>query len=140
MARAYRGEDRKFHSAPFGIDQVEHAVPVTCVGERRDVGTLYRYVETLPATKRATIYLEARLHRALRLKSAESDVSVSELVNAAIRNSLADDADDLGRRPGRHGRLRRQSPRHVPAVNAPRARAPRSTRLAFAFAAAAPTT
>ena len=46
-------------------------------------------------TKRATVYLEAPLHRALRLKSAETDASVSELINAAIRHSLAEDADDL---------------------------------------------
>ena len=49
----------------------------------------------MSATKRATVYLEATLHRALRLKSAETDASVSELVNAAIRHSLAEDADDL---------------------------------------------
>jgi hypothetical protein len=46
-------------------------------------------------TKRATIYLDAPLHRALRLKAAETDASVSELVNAAVRRSLAEDADDL---------------------------------------------
>ena len=46
-------------------------------------------------TRRATIYLEADLHRALKLKSAELDESVSELVNGAIRQSLAEDAADL---------------------------------------------
>ena len=46
-------------------------------------------------TKRATVYLDAPLHRALRLKSAETDSSISELVNAAVRYSLAEDADDL---------------------------------------------
>ncbi len=45
--------------------------------------------------KRATIYLDAPLHRALRLKSAETDASISALVNAAVRQSLAEDADDL---------------------------------------------
>lgn len=49
----------------------------------------------MPATKRATVYFEAPIHRALRLKSAETDSSVSELVNAAVRRSLAEDADDL---------------------------------------------
>lgn len=49
----------------------------------------------MSATKRATIYLDAPLHRALRLKSAETDASISELVNAAVRRSLAEDADDL---------------------------------------------
>ncbi len=49
----------------------------------------------MPTTKRATVYFEAPVHRALRLKSAETDASVSELVNAAVRRSLAEDADDL---------------------------------------------
>ena len=49
----------------------------------------------MSATKRATVYFEAPIHRALRLKSAETDASVSELVNAAVRRSLAEDADDL---------------------------------------------
>jgi hypothetical protein len=49
----------------------------------------------MPNTKRATVYLEAPLHRALRLKSAETDASISALVNAAVRRSLAEDADDL---------------------------------------------
>lgn len=49
----------------------------------------------MPITKRSTVYLEAPLHRALRLKSAETDASISELVNAAVRRSLAEDADDL---------------------------------------------
>jgi len=38
--------------------------------------------------KRATVYLDASLHRALRLKAAETDQSVSDLVNHAIRSSL----------------------------------------------------
>ena len=46
-------------------------------------------------TKRSTVYLEASLHRALCLKSAETELSISDLVNAAIRQSLAEDADDL---------------------------------------------
>lgn len=46
--------------------------------------------------KRATVYLEPELHRALRMKAAETDKSVSELVNAALRQTLAEDADDLG--------------------------------------------
>jgi hypothetical protein len=45
--------------------------------------------------KRATVYLEPSLHRALRVKAAETDVSVSELVNDAVRLRLAEDAQDL---------------------------------------------
>ena len=45
--------------------------------------------------KRATIYLEANLHKALRLKAAETDRSISEIVNRAVRHSLAEDEEDL---------------------------------------------
>jgi hypothetical protein len=45
--------------------------------------------------KRATVYFDPTLHRALRLKAAETDQSLSDLVNAAIRQSLAEDAEDL---------------------------------------------
>jgi plasmid stability protein len=46
-------------------------------------------------SRRSTIYLDPELHRALRLKAAETERSVSELVNEAVRRSLAEDADDL---------------------------------------------
>lgn len=45
--------------------------------------------------KRATVYFDPSLHRALRLKAAETDRSVSELVNDAVREALAEDAEDL---------------------------------------------
>jgi hypothetical protein len=47
------------------------------------------------AQKRATIYFDADLHRALRVKAAETERSVSELVNQAVKLSLAEDAEDL---------------------------------------------
>jgi len=46
-------------------------------------------------TKRATIYFDPQLHRALRLKAADTDRSVSDLVNDSLRRSLAEDAEDL---------------------------------------------
>ncbi len=45
--------------------------------------------------KRATVYLKSDLHRALKLKAAETDRSVSDLVNDAVRMSLVEDAEDL---------------------------------------------
>ena len=45
--------------------------------------------------KRATIYFDPDLHRALRLKAAETDQSVSDLVNRAVKLSLAEDLEDL---------------------------------------------
>jgi len=46
-------------------------------------------------TRRTTIYLDADLHRALRLRAAESDGSISAMVNEAVRQALAEDAADL---------------------------------------------
>lgn len=45
--------------------------------------------------KRATIYFDSALHRALRLKTAETDQSLSDPVNEAVKLSLAEDAEDL---------------------------------------------
>lgn len=45
--------------------------------------------------KRATIYLDPDLHKALRLKSAETSRPISELVNNAIKEALAEDAEDI---------------------------------------------
>jgi hypothetical protein len=47
------------------------------------------------ATKRATVYLDPELHKALKLKAAETSRSVSDLVNDAIREALAEDAEDI---------------------------------------------
>ena len=46
-------------------------------------------------TKRATVYLDPVLHKALRLQSVETSRSVSELINDAVRGELAEDARDL---------------------------------------------
>ncbi len=46
-------------------------------------------------TKRATVYLDPELHKALRLKAVETSRSMSELVNNAIREALAEDAEDI---------------------------------------------
>ncbi len=45
--------------------------------------------------KRATVYFDTEIHRALRFKAAETQRSISELVNEAVRFSLAEDAEDL---------------------------------------------
>lgn len=45
--------------------------------------------------RRATIYFDPEVHRTLRLKSVAMDRSVSELVNEAVKRSLAEDAEDL---------------------------------------------
>ena len=49
----------------------------------------------MQAAKRATIYFEAAIHHALRIKAADLHCSVSEIVNTALRSALREDADDL---------------------------------------------
>jgi hypothetical protein len=46
-------------------------------------------------TKRATVYLDPALHKALKLQALETSRSVSDLINDAVRYELAEDADDL---------------------------------------------
>jgi len=46
--------------------------------------------------RRATVYFDEEIHRAIRLKAAASDRSVSNLINDAVRMALAEDAEDLG--------------------------------------------
>jgi hypothetical protein len=45
--------------------------------------------------KRATVYFDEGLHKALRLKAVETDRPISFLVNEAVKLYLAEDADDL---------------------------------------------
>lgn len=45
--------------------------------------------------KRATIYLDPDLHRALKIKAAETSASVSEIIERAIRRELSEDQEDL---------------------------------------------
>jgi len=47
------------------------------------------------ANKRVTIYLKPEYHRALRIKAAETEYSVSDLVNSAVKLALLEDAIDL---------------------------------------------
>jgi len=46
-------------------------------------------------SKRVTVYLRPEYHRALRVKAAETEYSVSDLVNSAVKQALAEDAIDL---------------------------------------------
>jgi predicted DNA-binding protein len=46
-------------------------------------------------SKRSTIYLDPKIHRALKVKSAHSSKTISELVNEAIKFSLEEDFEDL---------------------------------------------
>ena len=47
-------------------------------------------------SKRSTVYFEPEIHHALRMKAATADISVSEVVNEAVRIALREDQEDLG--------------------------------------------
>jgi len=46
-------------------------------------------------SKRATVYFDSQLHRVLRLKAAETHRSVSAIINDAVNQGLAEDAEDM---------------------------------------------
>ncbi len=46
-------------------------------------------------TKKATIYIDSRLHRAAKIKAAESNRTLSELMADALKQSLHEDDLDL---------------------------------------------
>ena len=45
--------------------------------------------------KRATVYFDPIIHKALKLKSIETSKTISELVNEAVKEALAEDAEDI---------------------------------------------
>ncbi len=49
----------------------------------------------METSKRVTVYFDPELHRALRLKAATTERSISDLVNEAVEISLGEDAEDL---------------------------------------------
>ena len=56
-----------------------------------------------PHPKRAIVYFDPSLHQALRVKAAHTDSSLSDLVNAAVRRTLEEDAQDLPLLPAAPG-------------------------------------
>lgn len=46
-------------------------------------------------TKRATIYFDPELHKALKIKALESSRSITDIVNQAVRESLTEDSEDI---------------------------------------------
>lgn len=45
--------------------------------------------------KRATVYLDEDIHKALKIKSAETSRSISDLIDEAVRHELVEDEEDL---------------------------------------------
>jgi len=46
-------------------------------------------------SKRSTVYFSPEIHHALRVKAANLHLSVSEVVNEAVRLALKEDQEDL---------------------------------------------
>jgi hypothetical protein len=46
-------------------------------------------------SKRATVYFDADVHQALRLKAVAANRTISDVVNEAVKIALAEDAEDL---------------------------------------------
>ena len=46
-------------------------------------------------TKRSTVYFEPSIHQALKLKAASTHLSLSELVDEAVRLLMSEDQEDL---------------------------------------------
>jgi hypothetical protein len=47
------------------------------------------------ATRRSTVYFDPDLHMALHIKSAETNRSISSLINEVVRSNLSEDLQDL---------------------------------------------
>ncbi|MGQ0530276.1 MAG: ribbon-helix-helix protein, CopG family [Panacagrimonas sp.] len=47
------------------------------------------------SSTRATVYIDSKVHRALRLKAAATHRSISEIVTEAVRQALREDHEDL---------------------------------------------
>lgn len=46
-------------------------------------------------SKRSTVYFEPQIHQALKIRAASTDVSVSELIDDAVRLLMREDQEDL---------------------------------------------
>ena len=46
-------------------------------------------------TKRSTVYFDPAIHRVLKLMAIETEQSISDIINEAIRHELAEDQEDL---------------------------------------------
>jgi hypothetical protein len=57
--------------------------------------THWRLNVLMPRMKRATIYFEEDLHKALKIKAAEASTSVSDLINEVVKEAFSEDLDDL---------------------------------------------
>ena len=45
--------------------------------------------------KRATIYIDPEIHKALKIKAAATSRSISELIDNAVRHELSEDEEDI---------------------------------------------
>lgn len=66
------------------------------VSKHLDAITLWSYSISMSVTlKRATVYFDPDLHRAVRLKAVNTNQSISDVVNDSLRAMLSEDEEDL---------------------------------------------
>jgi hypothetical protein len=96
VERGHRGQGSS-RAASELVSGAVHGWPplVYAMPGRLDVMTAGRRLRVMDETKRATIYFDAEVHEALRLKAAATDRSMSEMVNETVRMLVAEDAVDL---------------------------------------------
>lgn len=46
-------------------------------------------------SKRSTVYFEPQIHQALKIRAASTEVSVSEIIDEAVRLLMKEDQEDL---------------------------------------------
>lgn len=45
--------------------------------------------------KRATVYFDPKIHKALKIKAAETSRSISDIIDNVVRRELSEDEEDL---------------------------------------------
>lgn len=75
-------------------------------------------------SKRATIYLDEELHRALKIKAAALDRTVSDIVNEALQRDLGEDEGDTPLAKGALGQVELTGYRRLEAIARSEGRTP----------------
>lgn len=80
---------------PVKLKTLHRSGETSSYQKRYNVLVLKRQITMPGKTKRSTLYLDEDLHKALRLKAAEVDASMSDIVNDALRAAFDEDASDI---------------------------------------------
>ena len=59
------------------------------------LSVIYTEASMSTLSKRSTVYFEPSIHQALKLKAAASNLSISDIVDEAVRLLMREDQEDL---------------------------------------------